>query len=132
MFNEEALKKIVQEILELSSDTSSDEYEFYRGNVAFLKFFGDEVMQMPKEFRKQFRAQGSTAHIRKDIFNGKSSYTIRFRHFGYFIEVKGNDLKALKMEFIKQVNLKYGESDNVRRLARSVVRGLQKAEFTTE
>ena len=31
----------------------------------FLKFNEKEIFKMPKTFRKQFRAQGCTAHIRK-------------------------------------------------------------------
>lgn len=91
-----------------------NKYNFFLGNVYFLKFKRREVKALPKEFGKRFYAQGSTVYLRVDKINGKCLYTVRYDRYGYFIEIKGKSVLEVKAEFIKQVNLKYGEIDNVR------------------
>ena len=67
-------------------------------------FTQKEINQMPKTFKKEFRADGCTAHVRKR----KSSkncyvYDIRYRHNGYNILVTNTDLETAKRLFIEKL-----------------------------
>ena len=57
---------------------------------------------MPKTFRKEFRTQGCTAHIRKRR-SGKNgwNYEIRYRRNGYNITASANNLDQAKHKFIQ-------------------------------
>lgn len=71
----------------------------------FLKFDEKEIFKMPKTFRKQFRAQGCTAHIRKRT-DGRynCSYEIRYNKNGYHISASGTTLEVAKARFIEKLN----------------------------
>ena len=60
---------------------------------------------MPKTFRKEFRTQGCTAHIRKRR-SGKNgwNYEIRYRRNGYNITASANSLDQAKHKFIEMLN----------------------------
>ena len=66
---------------------------------------------MPKAFKKEFRTNGCTAHIRKRQC-GKNSYTydIRYRKNGYAIAVTNKSLETAKMLFIEKL---YREETNL-------------------
>ena len=63
---------------------------------------------MPKAFRKEFRTEGCTAHIRKRK-SGKThwNYEVRYRRHGYNITASANNLEEAKMKFL--VKLKEAE-----------------------
>ncbi|MBR2330841.1 MAG: phage integrase SAM-like domain-containing protein, partial [Clostridia bacterium] len=66
-----------------------------------LKFTTKEIDQMPKTFKKEFRAEGCTARIRKRQ-TGKNSYTyeIRYRRNGYNITITDKNLENGKSRFL--------------------------------
>ena len=66
-----------------------------------LKFTTKEIDQMPKTFKKEFRAEGCTARIRKRQ-TGKNSYTyeIRYRRNGYNITITDKNLENGKRRFL--------------------------------
>ena len=65
-----------------------------------LKFTNEEIRQMPKTFKKEFRADGCTAHVRKRKC-GKNSYTydIRYQRNGYAICVTNKKFRNRKTAF---------------------------------
>ena len=76
-----------------------------------LEFSEKEISSMPKTFRKEFRTQGCTAHVRKRR-SGKNNwnYEVRYRRNGYNIAVSANNLEEAKKKFIEKLNHidKYG------------------------
>ncbi len=66
-----------------------------------LKFTTKEIDQMPKTFKKEFRAEGCTARIRKRQ-TGKNSYTyeIRYHRNGYNITITDKNLENGKSRFL--------------------------------
>lgn len=72
----------------------------------FLEFTEKEILKMPKSFRKEFRTQGCTAHVRRRK-SGKHSwnYEIRYRRNGYCVEVSANNLEVAKKKFIEKLNV---------------------------
>ena len=71
----------------------------------FWKFSAKEISSMPKTFRKEFRTEGCTAHIRKRR-SGKNNwnYEIRYRRNGYNITVSSNYLDEAKRKFIEKLH----------------------------
>lgn len=71
----------------------------------FWRFSAKELSLMPKTFRKEFRTQGCTAHIRKRR-SGKNgwNYEIRYRRNGYNITASANNLDQAKHKFIEMLN----------------------------
>ena len=70
-----------------------------------LEFSETEVLKMPKTFRKEFRVQGCTAHVRKrESGKGTWNYEIRYRRNGYNIAVSANNLEKAKKKFIDKLN----------------------------
>ncbi|MEG9429776.1 MAG: hypothetical protein VZQ61_02500 [Christensenellaceae bacterium] len=80
-----------------------------------LKFTKEELDKMPKSFKKEFRTDGVTAHIRKKTYgkNKRSIYEIRYRRNGYNITVSAVCLEDAKRKFIEKLNTaeKIGVSD---------------------
>ena len=70
----------------------------------FWRFSAKELSLMPKTFRKEFRTQGCTAHVRKRR-SGKNSwnYEIRYRRNGYNITASANNLDQAKNKFIEML-----------------------------
>ena len=66
--------------------TQGDVKEQRLDDISEFKFTNKEINQMPKTFRKEFRADGCTARIRKKP-SGKNGYLyeIRYRRNGYNI-----------------------------------------------
>ncbi len=80
----------------------SDVKEQRLDDILELKFTTKEINQMPKTFRKEFRADGCTARIRKKQ-SGKNGYIyeIRYRRNGYNIGVSNKVLEEAKRLFIE-------------------------------
>lgn len=70
-----------------------------------LRFDEKEICKMPKTFKREFRAQGCTAHVRKRT-DGRyvCSYEIRYRRNGYNISVSATTLQEAKERFIEFLN----------------------------
>lgn len=99
MYNEEVYEKLAQEVLEQAKFIP-----IISCKVRFLIFSDDELNQLPEEFREEFEEDGGAASYIVEEFNGNRVYTVKFNKYGYFIEVTGDDLRALKAEFISQAN----------------------------
>ena len=67
-------------------------------------FTQKEIDKMPKTFKKEFRTDGCTAHVRKRKC-GKNSYTydIRYHRNGYAICVTNKNLEKAKEIFIEKL-----------------------------
>ncbi len=69
-----------------------------------LKFTDKEISKMPKPFRKLFRVNGCTAHVRKRSDDRyRCSYEIRYRKDGYNISASAQTLEAAKEKFIEKL-----------------------------
>lgn len=89
----------------LSSLVKSDEKEADKTNeVEIFKFTKQEILKMPKQFRKEFRMAGCTAHVLKRR-SGKNNwnYMIRYRRNGYNIVASSNNLEEAKRKFIEKL-----------------------------
>ena len=73
-------------------------------DISMLKFTNKEINQMPKTFKKEFRADGCTARIRKKQ-SGKNGfiYEIRYRRNGYEISAANKNLEEAKRIFIEKL-----------------------------
>lgn len=94
------LKDLLYKLKELTATVS-----ILENNERFITFTQKEIMQMPKTFRKVFRLQGCTAHVRKrqdDRYN--CSYEIRYTRDGYNISASGTTLAIAKQRFIEKIN----------------------------
>ena len=80
----------------------SDKDKQQLDDISELKFTNKEINQMPKTFRKEFRADGCTARIRKKP-SGKNGYIyeIRYRRNGYDVGVSNKNLEEAKRLFIE-------------------------------
>ena len=94
----DTLRKLVKNNAATQSDVGKQRLD----DVPKLKFTNQEINQMPKTFRKEFRADGCTARIRKRP-SGKHGviYEIRYRRNGYNISVANKNLAEVKRLFIQ-------------------------------
>lgn len=71
-----------------------------------VRFTQKEISKMPKTFKKEFRTDGCTAHVRKRR-SGKHNwnYEIRYRRNGYDIQVSANSLDEVKRKFIDRLSV---------------------------
>lgn len=100
--------QLARELNELSFDAIEKEQDTENGNFTsgHLEFTNQEVLRMPKTFRKEFRAEGCTAHVRKRLSGKKSyNYEIRYRRNGYNISVSSKNLEAAKEKFIRAIHV---------------------------
>lgn len=71
-----------------------------------LFFTEEEIKKMPKTFRKEFRVDGCTSHIRQRKSGKKTvTYEIRYRRNGYNVTVTNKDLKVAKEKFIEALHV---------------------------
>ena len=70
-----------------------------------LSFTDKEIAKMPKTFRKEFRADGCTAHVRKRKCGKNHTYEIRYRKNGYNITVTNKKLEIAKQLFIEKLKV---------------------------
>ena len=77
---------------------------FFFSSSSPLIFSQKEINKMPKTFKKEFRTDGCTAHVRKRKC-GKNSYTydIRYNRNGYSICVTNKNLETAKQLFIEKL-----------------------------
>lgn len=83
----------------------SDDREADKTNkVEVFKFTKQEILKMPKQFRKEFRTAGCTAHVLKRK-SGKNNwnYMIRYRRNGYYVVASSNNLEEAKRKFIEKL-----------------------------
>ena len=70
-----------------------------------ITFTQKEINLMPKTFRKEFRADGCTAHVRKRKCGKNHTYEIRYRKNGYNITVTNKKLEIAKQLFIEKLKV---------------------------
>ena len=75
-----------------------------QNEVEIFKFTKQEILKMPKQFRKEFRTVGCTAHVLKRK-SGKNNwnYLIRYRRNGYNVIASSNNLEEAKRKFIEKL-----------------------------
>ena len=84
---------------------SAQEEPIKDSGSSVLKFSAQEISKMPKTFRREFRTQGCTAHIRKRRSGPYHwNYEVRYRRDGYNIAVSANNLAEAKQKFIAKLN----------------------------
>ncbi len=68
-----------------------------QNQVEIFKFTKKEILKMPKQFRKEFRTAGCTAHVSKRK-SGKNNwnYIIRYHRNGYNVIAFSNNLEEAK------------------------------------
>ena len=90
----------------LKSLTDSTQEETVKDSgSSVLKFSAQEISKMPKTFRREFRTQGCTAHIRKRRSGPYHwNYEVRYRRDGYNIAASSNNLAEAKQKFIAKLN----------------------------
>lgn len=101
--NKEELITLLLEELKLSNTENLQQQK-----MNFVIFNEKEIMKMPPNFRKSFRANGCTAHYRKRT-DGRynCSYEIRYSKKPYNnppISVSGKTLKEAKQRFIEKLS----------------------------
>ena len=100
---ESATNEKLQNLIEKNNAVvKSDVKEERLDDISELKFTNKEINQMPTTFRKEFRADGCTARIRKKP-SGKNGYIyeIRYRRNGYDVGVSNKNLAEAKRLFIE-------------------------------
>ena len=98
-----ATNETLQNLIEKNNAAvKSDVKEERLDDILELKFTNKEINQMPTTFRKEFRADGCTARIRKKP-SGKNGYIyeIRYRRNGYNVGVSNKNLEEAKRLFIE-------------------------------
>ena len=87
------------------TDSAQEETTAQDSGSSVLKFSAQEISKMPKTFRREFRTQGCTAHIRKRRSGPYHwNYEVRYRRDGYNIAVSANNLAEAKQKFIAKLN----------------------------
>ena len=96
----ETLQNLIKNNAAMQSDVKKQGLDV----ISELKFTNKEINQMPTTFKKEFRADGCTARIRKKQ-SGKNGfiYEIRYRRNGYNISVSNKNLEEAKRLFIQQL-----------------------------
>ena len=73
---EDMIKSLLLNAIEKYSDSSYTA----KPKKPILKFTKEELDKMPKTFKKEFRTDGITAHIRKRKIGGSELFFKSFRH----------------------------------------------------
>ena len=125
--SEEKIKLLLQSLF--NSHTQKADFDVEKNTEpsvsSKLIFTQKEINLMPKTFKKEFRTDGCTAHVRKRKC-GKNSYTydIRYRKNGYDIAVTNKNLEVAKKLFIEKLK-------NAERICKSHTDCKSLDEFTT-
>ena len=77
----------------------------YKPLSTIITFTQKEINLMPKTFRKEFRADGCTAHVRKRKCGKNHTYEIRYRKNGYNITITNKNLEIAKQLFIEKLKV---------------------------
>lgn len=81
---------------------SSGDFSYTADNKKpILRFTEKELNQMPKSFKKEFRADGCTAHIFLQKIGKRKVYRIQYRRNGYCIQISSKNLDNAKQKFIE-------------------------------
>lgn len=114
---EQVLQKVTELEAQLTAHEAPDKKEITESG--FLKFTEKEISKMPTKFRKTFRINGCTAHVRKRC-DGRynCSYEIRYARDGYNISASGTTLELAKQRFIEKLIA----ADNLQKSAYNVPR----------
>lgn len=110
--NRKEIEQISEELTNLQLQMQKTAFysaaEEIEQDSGFLKFSQTEILKMPKTFRKTFKAQGCTAHVRKRTEGRyKCSYEIRYAKRPYDkhpISASGTTLEEAKARFIEKLN----------------------------
>lgn len=91
--------------LQALTDGKVTEKTITDGGSFTLRLTEKELAKLPKTFKKEFRTDGCTAHVRKRK-SGKSgwNYEIRYRKNGYNVAVSANELEQAKKKFIDKLH----------------------------
>lgn len=109
---ENTLESLLHKIETLESNLCATPPSNQLSENRLLKFTEKEIIQMPKTFKKEFRAQGCTAHVRKRTDGRyKCSYEIRYNRNGYHISASATTLEEAKKRFVEKLN-NYQPMDN--------------------
>ncbi len=103
--SEEKIKLLLASLFTANKKTDFNEQKNTETSVSSKLFFTQkEISLMPKTFKKEFRTDGCTAHVRKRKC-GKNSYTydIRYNRNGYSICVTNKNLETAKQLFIEKL-----------------------------
>ena len=103
--SEEKIKLLLASLFVANKKTDFNEQKNTETSVSSKLFFTQkEISLMPKTFKKEFRSDGCTAHVRKRKC-GKNSYTydIRYNRNGYSICVTNKNLETAKQLFIEKL-----------------------------
>ena len=69
-----------------------------------LKFTNEEIRQMPKTFKKEFRIDGCTCKLRiRQSGKNTETYELRYRRNGYNISACGKTKEEVKENFIRKL-----------------------------
>jgi len=114
MNNQNTLEALLLTIDELKNNISIlQSSNQQQSENRLLKFTEKEMIQMPKTFKKEFRAQGCTAHVRKRTDGRyKCSYEIRYNRNGYNISASATTLEEAKKRFVEKLILADAENQN--------------------
>ena len=91
----------------VGTDTKQDTQDkaSNKNEVGIVNFTKQEISQMPKSFRKEFRTAGCTAHVlRRRSGRNNWNYMIRYRKNGYNIVATSNNLEEAKRKFIERLS----------------------------
>lgn len=107
------LETLLHKIEELESTLCASPPSNQLSENRLLKFTEKEIMPLSKTFKREFRAQGCTAHIRKRS-DGRynCSYEIRYNRNGYNISASATTLEKAKERFIEKLILADKEKEN--------------------
>ena len=103
--SEEKIKLLLTGLFATAKKADFNEQKNTETSVSSKLFFTQkEISLMPKTFKKEFRTDGCTAHVRKRKC-GKNSYTydIRYNRNGYSICVTNKNLETAKQLFIEKL-----------------------------
>ncbi len=100
-----------------------------QNEVEIFKFTKQEILKMPKQFRKEFRTAGCTAHVLKRK-SGKNNwnYLIRYRRNGYNVIASSNNLEEAKRKFIEK--LFAADQNKKQQIFKSIAQSTQPAPLT--
>lgn len=91
-----SIRLLESTIKEVTSERQQEKTDTDEKQTDFLKFSQEDLLKMPKKFKKEFQFNGAIAHIRKN----HNSYEIRYRRGGYNICVTAKTVEGAKYRFI--------------------------------
>ncbi len=101
----EKIKLLLTSLLQSNEKADFDVQKNTEPSVSSKLIFSQkEISLMPKTFKKEFRTDGCTAHVRKRKTSKNCYvYDIRYRRNGYNILVTNTDLETAKRLFIEKL-----------------------------